>query len=144
MEIIMIIGSVIFITLILALSLKLRPILYTFLGIYTIGFFTFSLVFYESVKGYPTVDSIPLDNEPVVVYATHNDDYIFYWLLENNQSEPRAYKVPFTEEEKKTMHRVNQSIKKGKKIFVTKRKNGDEDSGRIFKEIDVSKMYKKE
>jgi hypothetical protein len=42
------------------------------------------------------------------------------------------------------MHRVNQSIKKGKKIFVTKRKNGDEDSGRIFKEIDVSKMYKKE
>lgn len=140
----MIIGSVIFITLILALVLIIRPVFYTFLGIYTIGFFIFSLAFYESVKGYPTIDSIPLDNEPKLVYSTYNDDYIFYWLLEKNHTEPRAYKVPFTKEEKKKMQKAKQSIKKGKTVVLSKKRTGDESGGRIFKEIDVSQIHKKE
>lgn len=72
-----------------------------------IGLYTF----YGSVLGYPTT-RYALDKFVLLGYI-NSDTRIFMWVLHDNETEPRAYSLPYTEEQHAQLEAAMQQARNG-------------------------------
>lgn len=136
--------AILFLTLILITTVKQKPIVYAIICLTSLYFFSYSFFFYENVKGYPTTQEM-IDMEPQVLYTLSNEEYVFYWVLEEGTEEPRVYKFEKNSEEEKAMREAQKLISEGKKVVMERKEEGYEDSGGVrIREAILSDLVTKE
>jgi len=94
----------------------------------SIGFYTF----YNSILGYPTT-RYALEKFTLLGYV-NTDDRIYMWVAHDNDTEPRAYSVPYSEEQHAQLEAAMQQARNGTFIEGNFTQETEEDEGLMMEE----------
>ena len=89
----------------------------------SIGFYTF----YNSILGYPTT-RYALEKFILLSYA-NSDDRLFMWVIHDNDTEPRAYSLPYTEEQHAQLEAAMQKARNGVWVEGNFNQTSEDDEG---------------
>ena len=88
-----------------------------------IGLYTF----YGSILGYPTTRY--LQSKFVLLSYANSDDRLFMWVIHDNDTEPRAYSVPYTEEQHAQLEAAMQKARNGVWVEGNFNQTSEDDEG---------------